>query len=365
MPPRRKKSTEDVQGTGPAASATQGRRSSARLKDASMGSDLSDSITRETPIESTSKKRKAVSDYKEGYYYQPYYFEITEKKTKKKAKGAGASAADAKNDDGADDDVKASKNKGAGKSKKAAVNVSGNFAEQLFDSYAEASDPQSMTAEGFERLCGEANIPMAGAQPLLLAWQLDAKELGSFSRVEWTKGLQDLQITSLESLAIALVDLEDLIVLRKPPPAKPVSQSISKGIKSKFAPPAIDKYKKDRYWDYSANVGSAFSHFYNFCFALVKKESSRNIDMEYATAFWSVILAPRYPIMSEVVEFINEKGTYKGVNKDLWTMMYEFCQNVQPSLDGYDAEGAWPTLLDDFVEWKKSKQGANAGDAST
>ncbi|KAL5511890.1 hypothetical protein ACEPAH_5108 [Sanghuangporus vaninii] len=352
MPPRHKKSTEDVQDTGSAASATQGRRSSARLKDASMGTDLSDSTTRETPIESTSKKRKAVSDYKE------------EKKTKKKAKGAGASAADAKNDDGADDNVITSKNKGAGKWKKAAVNVSGKFAEQFFDSYAEASDPQNMTAEGFERLCGEANIPMAGAQPLLLAWQLDAKELGSFSRVEWTKGLQELQITSLESLAIALADLEDLIVLRKPPPEKPVSQSISKGIKSKSAPPAIDKYKKDRYWDYSANVGSAFLQFYNFCFALVKKESSRNIDMEYATAFWSVILAPRYPIMSEVVEFINEKGTYKGVNKDLWTMMYEFCQNIQPSLDGYDAEGAWPTLLDDFAEWKKSKQGANTGAAS-
>ncbi|KAL5528999.1 hypothetical protein ACEPAG_4973 [Sanghuangporus baumii] len=96
MSPRHKKTTEDVQSTGPTASATQGRRSSARLKDASTGTDHRDSITRETPIESTSKKRKAVSDNQEGYYYQPYSFKITEKKTKKKSKGAGTSAADVK-----------------------------------------------------------------------------------------------------------------------------------------------------------------------------------------------------------------------------------------------------------------------------
>jgi DCN1-like protein 4/5 len=63
------------------------------------------------------------------------------------------------------------------------------------------------------------------------------------------------------------------------------------------------------------------------------------VVMETATAFWSVLLSPRYAIMGEVIEFINvsfpysypekfkypcalqEKGTYKGANKDLWGMV--------------------------------------------
>ena len=33
--------------------------------------------------------------------------------------------------------------------------------------------------------------------------------------------------------------------------------------------------------------------------------------------------------------------------------MLEFCQTVKPSLEGYEEDAAWPTLLDDFVTWKK------------
>lgn len=51
--------------------------------------------------------------------------------------------------------------------------------------------------------------------------------------------------------------------------------------------------------------------------------------------------------------------------------MLEFCETVKPSLEDYESDGvwprsldtyravltllqAWPTLLDDFVAWKKS-----------
>jgi len=68
--------------------------------------------------------------------------------------------------------------------------------------------------------------------------------------------------------------------------------------------------------------------------------------------------------------------------------MLEFCQTVKPSLEDYEADGvrflnefrlllgsrfialtsyhhlkAWPTLLDDFVTWKKSKTSAGNGNA--
>jgi len=78
--------------------------------------------------------------------------------------------------------------------------------------------------------------------------------------------------------------------------------------------------------------------------------------MEVSVAVWGVLLVPKYPIMEEVLEFIKEKQPkYKATNKDLWNMMLEFCKTVQPTLNDYEADGAWPTLLDDFVSWKKSK----------
>jgi DCN1-like protein 4/5 len=64
----------------------------------------------------------------------------------------------------------------------------------------------------------------------------------------------------------------------------------------------------------------------------------------------------------------------------LYFQMLEFCETVKPSLQDYEADGvripssffyiptnlraqAWPTLLDDFVIWKKGHSGnGNAGD---
>ncbi|KAH9842981.1 uncharacterized protein C8Q71DRAFT_735427, partial [Rhodofomes roseus] len=64
--------------------------------------------------------------------------------------------------------------------------------------------------------------------------------------------------------------------------------------------------------------------------------------------------------MADILQFINEKGTYKGANKDLWTMTLEFCRAVRSDLSNYDPEGAWPTTLDDFVAWKSSKSSGDA-----
>jgi len=103
-----------------------------------------------------------------------------------------------------------------------------------------------------------------------------------------------------------------------------------------------------------ADIKTSFRAFYSFCFTLVKPEQSKNIDMETASALWSVLLVPKYPLMGEVVDFINERlNTYKAANKDLWSMMLEFCETVNPNLSDYESDGAWPTLLDNFVQWKK------------
>jgi len=209
----------------------------------------------------------------------------------------------------------------------------------LFESYADQDEPNVVGPEGFERLCGDAGLSMEGSVPLLLAWQMEAKEMAKISKEEWVVGTKALHISSPQQLSVALSDLENLLIHGKPPIKKPTT----------------DAYDRTKYWVYASDPKDAFHKFYQYCFVLVKPPSSKNIEMETATAFWSVLLGPRYPLMKEVIDFINEKGTYRAANKDLWNMMLEFCETVNPNLDNFEADGAWPTLLDEFASWKQSK----------
>ena len=63
----------------------------------------------------------------------------------------------------------------------------------LFTAYADPDDTSVIGPEGFEQLCTDASIAMDGAKPLILAWLLDAGEMGKFKKEEWVKGLGDLQ----------------------------------------------------------------------------------------------------------------------------------------------------------------------------
>ncbi|KAI0293434.1 Cullin binding-domain-containing protein [Russula brevipes] len=211
-------------------------------------------------------------------------------------------------------------------------------AEALFSRFADKDTPDVIGAEGFERLCNEAQIPLDGALPLLLAWQCDSQEMGRISKKEWMGGTTALRVSSLASFAAVLDDLNNLIVLGKPPVASRPSMSHVKSQKSAV-------HDRTRYDSYVVDTGKAFSSFYNFCFALAKPESSRNIDMETACALWSVY----------VTEFINATGSYKGVNKDLWNMMLEFCRDTRRDLSNFEADGAWPSVIDEFVRWKNAQ----------
>ncbi|KAI0345203.1 DUF298-domain-containing protein [Trametopsis cervina] len=221
----------------------------------------------------------------------------------------------------------------------------------LFERYADQDDPSVIGAEGLERLCNDAEISLEGSLPLILAWQFGASEMARLSKEEWEKGTSRLQVSSLSALSAALHDLEDLLILDKPP-LKPPGNTASKK--------KPEPYWRVHYYQYATTKAKAFSELYTFCFLLAKPEQARNIDMETASAFWSVLVLPRYSLMQDILDFIQEKGTYKGVNKDLWSMVLEFCQSVSPTLENYEADGAWPTMLDEFVTWKKANMPVDA-----
>jgi DCN1-like protein 4/5 len=161
----------------------------------------------------------------------------------------------------------------------------------------------------------------------------------------------------VETLRAALVDLEALL--------------ISPGTPGK---PSMATYNRARYNEYAADPKKAFNSLYMFCFALAKPEYVLSQDgfgssahmlscpdhpgtstltcapssphclqlyspAQIAAAMWSVVLAPRRPLVGEFVAFVQEKGTVRAVTKDLWTMVRDFAELVQPDLSDYEADG--------------------------
>lgn len=226
-------------------------------------------------------------------------------------------------------------------------------AAALYSNYVDPDEPSVIGPEGFERLCSDMDISLEGALPLILAWQMKASEMAKITRSEWDVATAELQISSLQALSTALRDVEDALILGKAPSTSPPSAPMQ--AKKKGAMPS-GPYNRSRYQIYATDTKKALCELYSFCFTLVKSPQGRNIDMETASAFWSVLLVPQYPLMSDLLEFINEKGSYKGVNKDLWNMTREFCQSVNRDLSDYEADGAWPTMIDDFVAWKNNNR---------
>jgi len=232
-------------------------------------------------------------------------------------------------------------------------------AQALFKSFADDDDPDVIGPGGVERLCTEAGIPLEGSQPLILAWQFKAQEMAKLRRSEWLQGTEALRISSLPVLAMALKELDDLVVHDKEP-ITPVSSLSS--VKKRDAIDFQELYNRTRYWQYASNRNATFAELYQFCFTLSKPQQSRNLDIETVMALWSLLLAPRYPIVTELIEFLSESGTYKGANKDIWNMVHEFCQTINGDLSDYEVDGAWPTMLDDFVVWRRDRMARSTDD---
>jgi DCN1-like protein 4/5 len=74
---------------------------------------------------------------------------------------------------------------------------------------------------------------------------------------------QLFRISSLHCLAITLRDLEDLLLLGKPP-LKPLAAAPQK------KKPTPEPYNRSRYYLYAADKPKAFNELYLFCFMLAK-----------------------------------------------------------------------------------------------
>ncbi|KAL2898483.1 DCN1-like protein [Bienertia sinuspersici] len=108
------------------------------------------------------------------------------------------------------------------------------------------------------------------------------------------------------------------------------------------------------------NMGdfSEFSNFYDFVFFVCRENGQKNITVSRAIAAWKIVLSGRFRLLNQWCDFV-EKNQQYNISEDTWRQVLAFSRCVHEDLEGYDPEGAWPTLIDEFVEHMYRITGSN------
>ncbi|RWR82826.1 DCN1-like protein 2 isoform X2 [Cinnamomum micranthum f. kanehirae] len=157
---------------------------------------------------------------------------------------------------------------------------------------------------------------------LVLSWHMKAATMCEFSRQEFISGLQALGVDSLEKLR------ERIQFMRSELKDEPNL------IFSGFFP-YLEKFRE----------------IYNFAFGWAKEKGQKSLALDTAIGMWQLLFAEKqWPLVDHWCQFLQAKHN-KAISRDTWSQLLEFAKTVEPALTNYDAEGAWPYLIDEFVEY--------------
>jgi len=184
--------------------------------------------------------------------------------------------------------------------------------DELFDTY---KDPEERIGpNGVEVLCNDMQISPDSLTALVLAWQLNAAEMGYFTREEFVGGMELLKSYDLHTLRNKILKLETEV---------------------------------------QSNTG-LFTDLYKFAFGFCcDRANKKSADIDVAASMLELVL-PNGPHTKRFSEFLRQTKSYKVINKDQWACFLEFSRNVKKDLSNYDNSEAWPLLIDEFVEFIRS-----------
>ncbi|XP_044591756.1 DCN1-like protein SCCRO4 isoform X2 [Cotesia typhae] len=184
-----------------------------------------------------------------------------------------------------------------------------------FREYTPADDPDTLGPDGMEKFCEDIAVEPENVVMLVLAYKMNARQMGFFTLNEWLKGLSELQCDTIHKLQQKLEYLRSLL-----------------------------------------NEPHTFKGIYRYAYDFARDKDQRSMDMETARVMLQLLLGKHWPLFSQFAQFLDQ-SKYKVINKDQWCNILEFSRTINHDLSNYDLDGAWPVMLDEFVEWLKIQRG--------
>ncbi|CDS05733.1 hypothetical protein LRAMOSA08261 [Lichtheimia ramosa] len=198
------------------------------------------------------------------------------------------------------------------------VNPVPQFDEQqcrlLFKKYADPDTPDTISPEGMQRFFEDLGLSVEDVLVIAFAWKMNLQTMGYITENEWMQGMRELGTDSLEKLQAKRPELENAL-----------------------------------------NDAEQMKDMYRYTFGYAKNKDQKCMDVEVASALWSMLLGSKFPIVNDFLTFLQEKCPVRVVNRDQWQSFLEFAATVSPDLSEYDETSAWPVLFDEYVEWKREQ----------
>ncbi|KAJ3673372.1 hypothetical protein LUZ60_006746 [Juncus effusus] len=92
-----------------------------------------------------------------------------------------------------------------------------------------------------------------------------------------------------------------------------------------------------------------FNYFYDFVFLICRENGQKSITVNRAVSAWRIVLHGRFNLLEQWCNFVQNHQKH-NISEDTWQQLLAFSRCVNEDLYGYDPKGAWPVLIDDFVE---------------
>ncbi|KAM1122827.1 hypothetical protein ACFX2I_004320 [Malus domestica] len=191
---------------------------------------------------------------------------------------------------------------------------------KLYLSIHSYPDVDMILVDGISLLCNDLQVDPQDIVMLVVSWHMKAATMCEFSKEEFVEGLEPLGIDSLDKFREKI--------------------------------PFMRSELKDE---------QKFREVYNFAFDWAKEKGQKSLALDTAIGMWQLVFAEKqWPYVEHWCQFLPARHN-KAISRDTWSQLLEFATAVDPSLSNYDAEGAWPYLIDEFVEYLKENGAIQKG----
>ncbi|KAI8384835.1 Cullin binding-domain-containing protein [Radiomyces spectabilis] len=179
----------------------------------------------------------------------------------------------------------------------------------FYESRPQSDNRQHISVDGTMRLCEDLEIDPTQLEFLIISYYLGSERMGEFERDRFVQGCMKLQCDTLEKLRASIPFLKNNL------------------------------HNHDNFRD-----------LYCYAFLFGRQTGQKNMSLEAAIELWRLLLGDQYSMLGIWIQFLEENHG-KAISRDTWNLFYEFISQPNLDLTKYDAEGAWPILIDEFVQY--------------